>query len=469
MAMINVKSALDAWWKMASIFSGGMLGLFLLGVFSRKKNTIGALIGVIAGLLVILWLSLSNLLLGPSAIGNQIHTYLTIVLGTSTIFLVGFLVSLFIKKKTGPIILLGLIMLFSACRTRTAPIGSNMDIPILTERGENGYVSGEFIYPLDDRPTPECHASTLAEIPEGIIAAWFGGKHEKNPDVGIWVSRYENGSWTKPVEVADGVQSDTLRYPCWNPVLFQPVSGPLMLFYKVGPDPRRWWGMLKTSRDGGKSWSTASKLGMGPLGHLIGPVKNKPVQLEDGSILCPSSTEVREPGKDDVWMVHFELTKDLGQTWKVIGPINDGQKFDAIQPSILFYRGGKMQILCRTQQGVISQSWSEDQGITWSEMAATSLPNPNAGTDAVTLEDGRQLLVYNHTLRKGDFPSGRNMINVAVSRNGTDWNPVLTLELAKDEFSYPAVIQASDGMVHITYTYMRRTIKHIVVDPEKLH
>ena len=128
-----------------------------------------------------------------------------------------------------------------------------------------------------------------------------------------------------------------------------------------------------------------------------------------------------------------------------------------------------MQILCRTQQGVISQSWSEDQGITWSEMAATSLPNPNAGTDAVTLEDGRQLLVYNHTLRKGDFHSGRNMINVAVSRNGKDWNPVLTLEKASDEFSYPAVIQASDGLVHITYTYMRRTIKHIVVDPEKLH
>jgi predicted neuraminidase len=87
----------------------------------------------------------------------------------------------------------------------------------------------------------------------------------------------------------------------------------------------------------------------------------------------------------------------------------------------------------------------------------------------VTLEDGRQLLVYNHTLRKGDFPSGRNMINVAVSRNGKDWNPVLTLEKASDEFSYPAVIQASDGMVHISYTYMRRTIKHIVVDPEKLH
>ena len=344
-----------------------------------------------------------------------------------------------------------------------------MDIPLITVAGQSGYLSGEFIYPIDDTPTPECHASTVAEVDGGLVAAWFGGRHEGYPDVGIWVSRYVDSSWTEPVEVADGVQSDTLRYPCWNPVLFQPESGPLMLFYKVGPDPRNWWGMLKTSRDGGKTWSKGSKLGMGPLGHLIGPVKNKPVQLEDGSILCPSSTEVREPGKDDVWMVHFELTKDLGKTWQVIGPINDGQKFDAIQPSILFYRGGKMQILCRTKQGVISQSWSNDYGNTWDEMTATWLPNPNAGTDAVTLEDGRQLLVYNHTLRSGDFPAVRNMLNVAVSYDGIDWIVVMTLERKKEEFSYPAVIQASDGMVHITYTFMRKTIKHIVVDPEKLY
>ncbi|MGM0532844.1 MAG: sodium:solute symporter, partial [Bacteroidota bacterium] len=73
----------------------GMLGLFLLGVFFRKKNVIGAIIGVIAGLSVIIWLSLSNLFLGPDALGNQFHSYLTIVLGTTTIFLVGFLFSLF--------------------------------------------------------------------------------------------------------------------------------------------------------------------------------------------------------------------------------------------------------------------------------------------------------------------------------------------------------------------------------------
>ena len=94
LAMINVKSALDAWWKLASIFSGGMLGLFLLAVFSRSRNAIGAIAGVVAGLVVILWLSLSHLLLPEEAFGNQFHTYLTVVLGTSVIFLVGFLITL---------------------------------------------------------------------------------------------------------------------------------------------------------------------------------------------------------------------------------------------------------------------------------------------------------------------------------------------------------------------------------------
>lgn len=99
-AMINVKSALDAWWKLASIFSGGMLGLFLLGTFSRAKKVKGAIIGVIGGLLVIVWLSVAPLVFGEDVPGGQLHSYLTIVLGTTTIFIVGFLVSWIAHTKT---------------------------------------------------------------------------------------------------------------------------------------------------------------------------------------------------------------------------------------------------------------------------------------------------------------------------------------------------------------------------------
>jgi len=298
-----------------------------------------------------------------------------------------------------------------------------------------------------------------------LVAAWFAGTHEKNPDVGIRVARYDGTDWSDSIEVANGIQNEDLRYPCWNPVLFQPAEGPLMLFYKVGPSPSQWWGMVMTSNDGGKSWSEPRKLGQdSKLGkknpHLAGPVKNKPIQMSDGSILCPSSTE------HDGWRVHFERTTDLGKTWEVIGPINDASRFDAIQPSILTYRDNRLQILCRTRQGVIASSWSDDGGETWSDLESSGLPNPNSGTDAVTLQDGRQLLVYNHTTRGKGFPSGREMLNVAIAEDGQTWTPILTLE-KKDgaEFSYPAVIQTSDGSVHITYTYLRRSVKHVVLKP----
>ena len=344
---------------------------------------------------------------------------------------------------------------------------AEFNIPDVAQPGENGYVSGELIYPLNNKPTPQCHASTLAQLPEGtIVAAWFGGTHEKNSDVGIWFARHGEDGWSQPVELVDGSEGEDKDYACWNPVLFQPKKGPLMLFYKVGPSPSTWWGMLITSADGGKTWSRPRKLGESEkLGqanpNLIGPVKNKPIQLADGSILCPSSSEHNR------WRVHFELTKDLGNTWQVIGPIHDGQKISAIQPSILTYEDGSLQILCRTRQNVVGQAWSKDGGRTWSEVTATDLPNPNAGTDAVTLQDGRQLLVYNHTTRSSK-PAGRQMLNVALSRDGKNWRPVLTLVRQSGEYSYPAVIQTADGNVHITYTYQRRSVKHVVLDPNKL-
>ena len=246
------------------------------------------------------------------------------------------------------------------------------------------------------------------------------------------------------------------EYPCWNPVLYQVKDGPLMLFYKVGPTPSKWWGMLITSEDQGATWSKPHRLGEDEsIGHLIGPVKNKPVMLADGkTLLCASSSEHKG------WRVHFEATEDLGKTWRVIGPINDGKKFGAIQPSVLFLGEQKLQILCRSKQDVITTATSEDNGKTWSEMSATELPNPNSGTDAVTLADGRHVLVYNPTTKK---TGSRGELAVAISSDGKTWKQIATLEKERGEFSYPAVIQSSDGKIHITYTYQRRSIKHAVL------
>ena len=318
------------------------------------------------------------------------------------------------------------------------------------EAAPPGVVRSEFIF--ETAPSPQCHASTIAESQGRLLAAWFGGTQEKNPDVGIWLSRQEGDHWSLPREVANGIESPGKRYPCWNPVLFQPKDGPLMLFYKVGPSPDNWWGMLMTSGDGGDTWSRPQRLPDG----ILGPIKNKPVQLSNGDILCPSSTE------DKGWRVHFERTSDLGKTWQRTGPVNDGREFGAIQPSILVHDGLRLQALGRSRQRRIFQIWSEDAGRSWGPMSATVLPNPNSGIDAVTLADGRQLLVYNHTTR------GRSPLNVSVSTDGLQWQAALVLESEPGEFSYPAMIQTSDGRVHITYTWKRQRIRHVVLDPAKL-
>ncbi|HEX3870906.1 MAG TPA: sialidase family protein [Pirellulales bacterium] len=324
-------------------------------------------------------------------------------------------------------------------------------LPAVCQAGDQpGLVSKEFIY--ESAPFPSCHASTIVETAEGLVAAWFGGTREGHPDVGIWLARREDGRWNEPVEVADGVEPDGQRYPCFNPVLFQPPGGgPLMLFYKAGPNPKRWLGFRKTSTDNGRTWSKAERLPE----PIVGPIKNKPVVLSGGDILAGSSTE------HDGWRVHFERSTEGGKTWQFIGPVNDGVAIGAIQPSILFLGGDTLLAVGRTRQGKVFEIRSTDAGKTWGPMSLTELPNPNSGTDALTHADGRHLLVYNHT------PKGRSPLNIAVSQDGKTWQAALVLESEPGEYSYPAVIQTRDGLVHVTYTWKRQKIRHVVVDPRQ--
>ncbi len=334
----------------------------------------------------------------------------------------------------------------------------------LTERA--GLQLEEFVFG-DSRPFRSCHSSSILELENGeLLCVYFAGSGEGNPDVEIWMSRKApGGAWSAPVSVADGDEGGE-RMATGNPVLFQPQGGDLLLFYKVFIPETEFMGRVKTSSDGGHTWSKPQKVG----NDFIGAVKNKPIQLADGTILSPSSIE-----DENGWRVHVERSTDNGKSWTFIGPILPKDGFGAIQPTLLTYPDGRIQLLCRTssKHGFIGESWSEDKGLTWTPLDTLGMPNNNSGLDGVTLKDGRQLLVYNHSTRTqpGMGRKGRGILNVATSRDGINWEAAMILDYLDDygkQFSYPSVIQSRDGLVHIVYTWHRERIKHVVLDPESL-
>ncbi len=324
-------------------------------------------------------------------------------------------------------------------------------------------LSSQFLY--EAAPIPSCHAATIVETTRGLLAAFFGGSKEGAADVCIWLCHFTDGRWSEPMNVADGAQRNGTRFPTWNPVLFQPRNGPVMLFYKVGSNPHSWWGMFRSSEDGGRTWSDAARLPDG----ILGPIKNKPVQLSSGDILSPTSIEL---GDEQGWHVYFERSTDDGKTWSSTAHVESDTKIDAIQPSILVHSTTQLQALGRTRSGRMFETWSQDAGKTWSKLSLMDLPNCNSGTDAVTLHGDGHLLVYNHSCaEKARWP-----LNLARSRDGRTWQAAALLENetpvdargGPGQYSYPSMIQSGDGLVHIVYTWNRERICHKVIDPSAL-
>ena len=171
--------------------------------------------------------------------------------------------------------------------------------------GTPAIVESGFVF--ESPPTPSCHASTIVETRAGFLAAWFGGTAEKNPDVVIYVARREGGRWSRRPRWPTASRPTAGGSPAGTPSCTRPKDGPILLFSKVGPSPDRWWGVLQTSVDDGRTWSEPRRLPDG----ILGPIKNKPIALPDGSLLCPSSAEDEKLG----WRVFLERTPDLGRTW----------------------------------------------------------------------------------------------------------------------------------------------------------
>lgn len=301
-------------------------------------------------------------------------------------------------------------------------------------------------------PFKACHASTIENLSGNrIVAAWFAGNHEGDSAVSIYKAARSEKIWSRPVKVADGKQPDGRMFACWNPVLFKAKNDTLYLHYKVGPNPREWWALYKWSSDGGNTWSEAIPL---PEGFL-GPIRSKPLQLTGGDILYPSSTESLD---EKVWSIHLERSNAHVQDWEMI-PL-DCDTFQTIQPTLIRHGKDSLQLLARSKENVLVQSWSHDNGRTWERVTRTNVINPNSGVDAVTLKSGTHLLVYNPLASGNDWWNGRSVLKLASSADGINWTDIFTFEdHPEGEYSYPALIATESGDVYVTYTYDRVNIR----------
>ena len=301
------------------------------------------------------------------------------------------------------------------------------------------------------RPFAQCHASTVTEMSDGrLIAAWFGGTAEKDDDVGIWYAIQEEGKWSAPIRAAKVDNT-----PHWNPVLMTDETGEIHLFFKIGKEIPYWQTYWMHSKDG-KTWSDPEELVEGDKGGR-GPVKNKAIILKDGTWLAPASTELNG------WNAFADRSTDRGKTWTRSEDFEiDKSKLEGkgvIQPTFWESKPNEVHAMLRSTGGQIWRSDSSDGGKTWTPIYDTGLPNNSSGVDALLLEDGRLLLVYNPV--PGNWKA-RTPLDLAVSEdNGKTWRTIAHLEADADlrsEFSYPAIIRTKTGIA-ITYTYQRERVR----------
>ena len=331
----------------------------------------------------------------------------------------------------------------------------------------------EHIYPIENCPIPpSCHASTLIRLKDGTIAAaWFAGTNESDPDVCIWFATFEGNSWGAPVCVTP---DNNMAH--WNPVLFlDEETNTIWLFYKEGTTPRTWYTLITKSTDDGATRSEPELL-VEDDESPRGPVKNKMIELSDGTWLAPTSYE----SLARCWMLFMDRSEDKGKTWQqtdfvpmkldeasdvVYTHVDDmpEKSYGLIQPTLWeeLHNPGHVHLLARSSLCKVYRADSTDYGKTWSRAYPIDLPNNNSGLDVVRTDDGTLALIYNPV--SGDWAE-RTPISVSLSRdNGETWTERIDLETIPGEYSYPAII-ADGNKLYMTYTYQRKTVEFAIIE-----
>ena len=337
------------------------------------------------------------------------------------------------------------------------------------------------------QPTPSAHASSIAVMQDGSLrVAWFGGEREGARDVAIYMAQYEvregslrlvpisaeategapaamQDSWVSLTRERLQTLTSRVIRKLGNPVLWVDGAGRLHM-HVVSVSYGGWSGSAinqLVSDDGGHTWIGARRLILSPLFNLSTLVRNQPTMMEDGTLGLPAYHELIQ--KWGVW-THVTTNGSVLQSTPM-----KRYEGDWLQPAVAALSPTEACAVLRsatTRTKRVGHAVTNDGGVSWSERTALDVPNPNASVAMIRLMDGSLLMAAN------PLESGRNVLQLFRSKDGGQtWTASRTIEHSADtaaEFSYPFLVQGSDGCVHLSYTWLRKGIRLCTFTPEWL-
>lgn len=328
------------------------------------------------------------------------------------------------------------------------PSGGNAGIPYYKEEFMNAGQNLRFV-----------HVASIVELNDHSLAGlWYGGPYEYNHENTIYMAKQRDGSWqeARAIMTPAQAQHDLERpFKCLgNPLLLANPDGSLRLLF-VTIAMGKWSGsQLNTSlsKDGGLSWSRAERLTLSPFFNFSELVRNRPVPLVGGGWCVPIYQEFLGKFPELLWLKEHDGKLSYKKT-RIAGGCS------TLQPSLIPLDANRAIILLRdfTSEKRIFISRSHDSGRTWSKPEPTILPNPDAGISGLRLSDGHLLVAYNDSTKK------RDTLSLALSKDeGHSWKQIANLENDSNKsFSYPYLIQSSDGVIHVAYSWNSTLIKMI--------